>query len=308
MIKPVYIFTGFIESGKTTLINETLKDPGFTNQEKTLVLLCEEGEIPLIKQDNLYYQTIENQEDITNEYLQSLEKKYNIDRIMIEYNGTWSLKQLLETELPLNWKIVQILTTINANTFKLYINNMRTFLYEQIYYSEAVIFNRCKQDIKKNYLRTNILSINRSTQIIYENEDGTLNNQQDEELPYDITQDTIIITIENYGLFYMDMLDKPKKYEGKTVQLTAKVIRLIPEIKNSFALGRSAMVCCGDDIQEIGFVCISKDINNIKINSYIEVEAQIEYEYDQEQEALPLLYIKKYKEVKAIENDMVYFN
>ncbi|MEG0823483.1 MAG: GTP-binding protein, partial [Erysipelotrichaceae bacterium] len=287
MIKPVYIFTGFIESGKTTLINETLKDPGFTNQEKTLVLLCEEGEIPLIKQDNLYYQTIENQEDITNEYLQTLEKKYNIDRIMIEYNGTWSLKQLIETELPLNWKIVQILTTINANTFKLYINNMRTFLYEQIYYSEAVIFNRCKQDIKKNYLRTNILSINRSTQIIYENEDGTLNNQQDEELPYDITQETIIITIENYGLFYMDMLDKPKKYEGKTVQLTAKVIRLIPEIKNSFALGRNAMVCCGDDIQTIGFVCVSKEINNIKINSYIEIEAQIEYEYDQEQEALP---------------------
>ena len=42
----VYLFTGFLESGKTTLIQETLKDDGFnTGDEKTLILLCEEGEV-----------------------------------------------------------------------------------------------------------------------------------------------------------------------------------------------------------------------------------------------------------------------
>ena len=41
---PVYLFTGFLESGKTTFIQETLEDSGFNMGERTLLLLCEEGE------------------------------------------------------------------------------------------------------------------------------------------------------------------------------------------------------------------------------------------------------------------------
>ena len=43
MTVPVYLFTGFLESGKTVLIQETLGDPGFTENEKTLLICCEEG-------------------------------------------------------------------------------------------------------------------------------------------------------------------------------------------------------------------------------------------------------------------------
>ena len=39
---PVYLFTGFLDSGKTTFIQGTLEDPAFNNGEKTLILLCEE--------------------------------------------------------------------------------------------------------------------------------------------------------------------------------------------------------------------------------------------------------------------------
>ena len=42
---PVYLFTGFLDSGKSTFIQDTLRDPQFHNQEKTLLLLCEEGEV-----------------------------------------------------------------------------------------------------------------------------------------------------------------------------------------------------------------------------------------------------------------------
>ena len=40
---PVYLFTGFLESGKTKFIQETLEDKRFHKNEKTLVLVCEEG-------------------------------------------------------------------------------------------------------------------------------------------------------------------------------------------------------------------------------------------------------------------------
>ena len=40
---PVYLFTGFLEGGKTTIILESLNDQNFNSGEKTLVILCEEG-------------------------------------------------------------------------------------------------------------------------------------------------------------------------------------------------------------------------------------------------------------------------
>ena len=44
MTIPVYVFAGFLESGKTQFIKDTLLDPGFTENEKTLIVCCEEGE------------------------------------------------------------------------------------------------------------------------------------------------------------------------------------------------------------------------------------------------------------------------
>ncbi len=41
---PVYLFTGFLESGKTKFIQETLEDKRFCNGERTMLLVCEEGE------------------------------------------------------------------------------------------------------------------------------------------------------------------------------------------------------------------------------------------------------------------------
>ena len=41
---PVYSFTGFLDSGKTKFIQETLEDERFNAGERTLVLLFEEGE------------------------------------------------------------------------------------------------------------------------------------------------------------------------------------------------------------------------------------------------------------------------
>ena len=42
---PLYLFTGFLDAGKTSFIQETMADPRFSSDgEKTLLLLCEEGE------------------------------------------------------------------------------------------------------------------------------------------------------------------------------------------------------------------------------------------------------------------------
>ena len=41
----VYLFTGFLESGKSSFIQDTLLEQGFGEDEKTLIIACEEGEV-----------------------------------------------------------------------------------------------------------------------------------------------------------------------------------------------------------------------------------------------------------------------
>ena len=66
---PVYIFTGFLESGKTTLIKDTLLDPGFGQEEKTLLLVCEEGMVEyddaFLAKTNTTLVVVEKEEDLS---------------------------------------------------------------------------------------------------------------------------------------------------------------------------------------------------------------------------------------------------
>ena len=65
---PIYIITGFLESGKTSFIRDVLQSPDFADGEKTLVLLCEEGEEEYdeheLSRHNIYVERIEKEEDL----------------------------------------------------------------------------------------------------------------------------------------------------------------------------------------------------------------------------------------------------
>ena len=66
---PIYLFTGFLESGKTKFIQETLEDERFNAGEKTLLLVCEEGEeeydISKMPYQNVFIRTIEDKSELT---------------------------------------------------------------------------------------------------------------------------------------------------------------------------------------------------------------------------------------------------
>ena len=40
---PVYLFTGFLEGGKTKMLQEILEDENFNDGCKILLIVCEEG-------------------------------------------------------------------------------------------------------------------------------------------------------------------------------------------------------------------------------------------------------------------------
>ena len=100
---PVYVFTGFLESGKTKFIQDILADPNFTENERTVLLLCEEGIEEYDEKWLLHYGTalvpIESEDRLTPNILKRVEQKYQPDRILVEYNGMWKLEKLMHPQM-----------------------------------------------------------------------------------------------------------------------------------------------------------------------------------------------------------------
>lgn len=313
MAIPVYIFLGFLESGKSTLIHTTLLDEGFNEGEKTLLLVCEEGieeyDSAFLKKTHTDVVYFENIEEISADVLRELDKTYTPDRIMVEYNGTWNIDDFLNIELPLDWLVVQILSTIDASTFTSYINNMRSFMFNVINPADVIVFNRCSEDTKKAYLRTNVKSINKQAQIIYELTDGTISPMSDDEMPFDLSANVIEISDDDYGLWYMDALDNAKKYRDKTVVIRGKVMRRDIDPEDIYIIGREAMVCCAEDVQLIGYMVQSENADAMVDGDWLELTAQMKVVYDPEYQGdVPLLQEVSYKRIPPLKEEYVYFS
>lgn len=308
----VYLFTGFLESGKTTLIQETLKDDGFnTGDEKTLILLCEEGEVcytkRLAEQVHATVVSVNDPKKLTAPFLAKCEQLFHPDRVMIEYNGMWSVDQFLDVELPLRWILVQILSTVDASTFAMYLANMRSILYEQLRHSETIIFNRCDSSTDMLYLRNNIKAMNKRAQLIYESREGTILSAQEEQLPFDVSADHIELQDYDYGIWYMDALEHPRKYEGKTIAYNVKVYPVDLYKSNAYVVGREAMVCCSDDTSLIGLWVYTKQLKP-KALSWIHLYGRIRVEFDEDYggEVCVIDEIER-TELQEHEDDYVYF-
>lgn len=306
---PVYLFTGFLESGKSTLIQETLADPEFTEDEKTLLILCEDGEVEFDDAVLADYRCdivrVDHEADFSSDQLAAWQKEYRPDRVMIEFNGTWSVKRFLEMEPPIGWILVQIITTVDAGTFEAYISNMRSMIYEQLFASQVIIFNRCDETTRKGFLRSNVKATNKQAQIIYEKRDGTLDEYKGEDMPFNLHADVITIQDDDYGIWYMDALENPEKYRGKTVQFKAKVIE---KMKGEFVLGRYAMVCCADDLSLIGLLCRTRHLDQVEKDQWITLTASIGVEFDEEYGSdVPILYDKKITSADVPQEELVYF-
>ena len=312
---PVYLFTGFMDSGKTTLIQETLFENGFVDDGgRILVVACEDGDV---EYDEAKLATIgaklamiDSQDDFTFEAMDALDKQFKPDCVFLEYNGTWGVGDLYDMEMPSDWVLVQSLATVDATTFEMYLQNMRTMMMEQIFKAEVVIFNRCTDSTPKAKFRSNVKAINRPCQIVYERADGTVDNTE-EEMPFDINADVIEITDADYALWFMDCMDKPKKYDGKTVHFLGYVYN--PEggklKKDVFVPGRFAMTCCADDIQFLGMMAKSSKAPDMKHKTWVDITAKIKVEFAKEYKGKgPVLYPIDIKPGEEPADTLVYFS
>ncbi len=312
---PVYLFLGFLDGGKTKFIHETLCDKRFQDGDRTLVILCEEGEEEL---DTSKYAggkrvtvvTIEDKEQLTKEFLESCVKKSRAERVMIEYNGMWMLDDLGRA-MPQNWQIYQIMMMADSKTFDMYNSNMRQLVYDKINVTELVAFNRYSDDIDKMKLHTIVRAINRRAAIIYEYNDGTVENDEIvDPLPFDINAPVVEVKDEDFGLLYLDAMDKPQNYDGKTIRFKALVARSGKMPKNSFVGGRFAMTCCVEDIRYVGFMCRWDHASTLANKGWYTVTAKVKAERDPlfGSEVGPMFYVTDVKSAQKPEEETVYFS
>ncbi len=306
---PIYLFTGFLESGKTQFIMETLKEGQFKDGNKTLYIICEEGveEIPKATlDDNMFVPvTIENEEDISFDTFMKLDLDYDPDRVMIEYNGTWEPDKVLEA-FPENWLLAEGICTIDASTYQDYLANMKQMMTRQFTYADLVIFNRCDEAQDLPMFKRTVRALNRRSQVVFEMKDGTINNNVKEELPYDINADVIKVEDDDYGIWYIDVFDNLDNYKGKTVKFKGVVYKPKRSQDDVFVPGRFAMTCCAADIQFVGFPCKWKDAKRLKEKTPVYVTAHVGETRTNEGVA-PVLYADAIEITDPPEEEVVYF-
>ncbi len=257
---PVYVFTGFLESGKTKMVHETMADKRFQDKERTLILVCEEGEeeYDVSKYSGqVFVEVIDDPADLTTENLEALLAKHKAERVMVELNGMWMAGVFYDV-IPENWFVYQEVMCVDSTTFKTYNANMRSLMFDKLQGCSVVFFNRCTPETDIMALHSAARAVSRRVGIVYEYTDGRIEQDNIEDpLPFDINAPVIEISERDYAIWYRDMAEDLDKYVGKTIRVKAMTVRDEMLKKNEFAFGRMVMSCCADDTTFHGVVTVA---------------------------------------------------
>lgn len=308
---PVYIFTGFLDGGKTSFIRQTMDEGQFKDGLTTLYIICEEGEedidIMRLGDNKFVVRKIEDEEEVSANLLKKFDKEVKPARVIIETNGTWDIEELFDS-FPDNWQIAEVVTTVDSGTFEMYLNNMKMMMTNQFIYSDLVVFNRCEPEHDRAMFKRMVRAVNRRTQVVYETLDGHVEDNVPEEMPYDMDAPIIEIEDEDFGIFYIDTLDNIANYVDKIVSFKAMAYHPDKLKRNNvFVVGRKAMTCCADDIAFVGFPCECEEQAKYANNEWVKITAKVKAVMNKNEPA-PYLIAESIEKAEPAEEEIVYFN
>ena len=277
---PVYLIAGFLDSGKTSFINGILSD-GFAREDRTMLLCCEEGETaydPAVLR-NVTVVTAEDQEQLTPAFLEAERRKCGAVQIIVEYNGMWQIQDFYANAMPPNWALYQIIATAEGPTFEMYAKNMASLMSEKLRNADMICINRCTDQLCTALRQRNLRLVNRRADIYLEKVGGESEDYMDGTVSaFDLSAPEIRVSDEDYGLWYVEIMDNPRMYEGKTVVFRAMMCKP-PQYGRYFTPGRFAMVCCAEDMTFLAVACIGWDVSAIPERTWVEVTAQARVEH-----------------------------
>ena len=295
---PVYLFTGFLEAGKTKFIKETMQDENFNDpNRKYLIIMCEEGEEEIEPDElspNVSVCRFDKEDDLVADRIAARQKRAGADVVIIEYNGMWTIDKLYAA-LPENFLVYQEIFIADSTTIGSYNANMRQLVVDKLTSCEMAVFNRTTKDTDKMTLHKLVRGVSRKANICYEDIDGNIEFDDIEDpLPFDINAPVIDIKDEDFAIFYRDMSEEYEKYDGKTVRFKG-IVALDPSLpRENFAIGRHIMTCCEADIAYRGVVAKGTHGMKLKTRDWVIVEGVLHEEYSELYKGKgPVLTVKK---------------
>lgn len=311
---PVYLFTGFLESGKTQFIQELLEGDDFNGGERTLLLVFEEGEIKYDPSkffgSNVFIENIKTPDKMNPRNLAWLQRKHRVERVIVEYNGMWLLDNLIEN-FPIDWEVAQEMTFFESGTFLNFNKNMRQLVYDKLKMAEIIVFNRGKREfLQKEEFHKIVRGANTRAVILYEYAlgDVELDNIQDP-LPFDLDADVITIKDDDFAIWYRDINEELEKYQDKNISLKGRVVigdELNPGV---FIFGRHIMTCCVDDISYGGVLCHRDDLESLKNGGWYQIRGHIKVKTAKEygEKPGPVIYVDNIEKAEEANPEVATF-
>lgn len=274
-----YLFTGFLEAGKTQFIQEVLSSQDFGEETNLLLLVCEEGmeefDPSEFKTKNINCVVLEDKAELNRQNLAALRDKYKAGIVLVEYNGMWQIDDFFDC-LPEDWSVYQEMFIGDASTILNYNNNMRSLVVDKLSSCDLVTFNRVADSEAIMPLHKLVRGVNRNVQIMYEMADGTIVPDEIEDpLPFDVNAEVMVIEDKDYAIFYRELAEDAEKYEGKTVKFKGLVFKDKTVPKGSFICGRHVMTCCVDDIAYSAVACKWNKSESLSTESWVMVTGKI---------------------------------
>lgn len=290
---PVFIINGFLEAGKTQFIKFTMEQEYFYTEGLSLLIVTEEGEeeysSEFLESKNTVAIYLDKLEDINK--LDKLIAEYKPERIILEWNGLWLQDKL---ELPDTCFVNQIVTIFDTSTLDLYFKNMKAYIGPMLENTELIICNRA-DDIEEEKLakyHMNFRAMSKDSEIIFEGEKGEIRGDFSIELPYDLDADLIKIKNEDYGIFYIDSMDRKEKYIGKNFEYIGQVLKNPKNpFANYFVTVRTIMTCCIDDLRHFGYPCEYAGAVNFKNKEWVKVRGKLSFKYNEAYEGEGLVLV-----------------
>lgn len=305
---PVYAICGFLDGGKTNFINGILED-GFAAQARTLLLCCEEGEEEYTRRflKNVTVVTQDDPEQFTTAFLKECERKYRPQQILVEYNGMWPLEKLFR-DLPKNWILYQIMTFVEAGTFDVYSKNMGQIMMEKIVNADMIVFNRCTPALRDSLRSRNLRMVNRRADMYLEYENGESEDYcTGDESPFDLSAPVLELPDEDFGVWYVDAMDHPERYDGKDMSFTALMCHST-KYPGVHCPGRFAMVCCAEDVTFMGVACKGEGLEQFPNKTWVRILATIRKEYHEAYQGDgPVLYAKQVERCEKPKEELITF-
>ncbi len=310
----VYFFTGFLDSGKTSVICSWLDGENFRGH-KAVVINTEEGEEEYIAENypNADPVIINCDADgVTKELTFDIEARHKPDLVFIEWNGSVSPAEFFEkVDVPQRWALAAAIVVVDCSTYSEYYKNMQTFFADYYRYCDTVIFNRVDPETDNiPKLRGSVKAVNPSISINFLSKDNEIIRIEDH-LPYDLSKSPCEIAADDFGLFYTDALDNVERYNGKRVTLIGEAEILREFRGRAFVLQRQAYTCCAADVGMMGVLCMYDVKSGFPSGQWLKVTGQVRYFEDEQngqKVAVPCLTVENYAVTSKPENEIIYFN